>query len=123
MATDTVSVKVTGLRELRTALKAMDRDLGREVDQELKGIATAVADEARSRFSAIDPRSASGFKARLRGFGRVAVEQTRRSTHTRPDYGAMQMTRALIPAVWAKADDTERALENMITTLAFKHGF
>jgi hypothetical protein len=123
MAATRADVKVKGLRELRQAFKAMDREVSRELDNELKGIAQAVADEARNRFSAIDARSASGFKPRLRGFGSVLVVQTRRSKHVRPDFGSLQMRRALIPALWAKASDTERAVDSMLARLEHRHGF
>ena len=44
-------------------------------------------------------RSAAGFRSRVKGFGRVMVEQRRRkTTGLRGDYGALQMQQALIPA-------------------------
>lgn len=121
---ETATIKVRGLRELQRALKAIDRELAREIDGELRGIAQAVADDAKARFSTIDARSASGFRPRLRGFGKVVVEQRRkRTTGLHPEYGALQMTRALIPAMWGKRTDVEHALESMIDHLADRHGF
>lgn len=119
----TAGVKVKGLSQLRRALKAYDADVSRDMDAELKEIAGMVADDARQRFSAINVRSATGFKPKLRGFGRVSVQQSRRSKGLRPDYGALEMTRALIPAVWAKAPEVERRFEHMLDRLTTMHGF
>ncbi len=123
MAGSSASVKVKGLRELRSAIKRVDDDLSREVDQELLGIAGEVAGDAARRFRATSARSAAGFKPKARGFGRVTVVQTVRSKKVRPQFGAIQMRDALIPAVWSKADDTERALDRMVGRLANRNGF
>lgn len=124
MAGGSVSVKVSGLRELRRALKGVDADASKGLDAELKGLAESVAEDARGRLSAIDPASAAGIKPKLRGFGGVVVAQTKRKrTGLRPDYGALQMRTALIPALWSNKTDVERRLENLLDGLERRYGF
>jgi len=119
-----VAVRVRGLRELQRDLRKAGSDLPREVNRELKDAAQLVADDARSRFSGIDSRSAAGMRPRVRGLGRVVVEQRRRRvTGLRPDYGALQMRRAFLPALSSKTGEVERHLERMLDRLADRNGF
>lgn len=121
---DALGVKTKGLKELRRALKDVDADASKGLDNELKALAEVVAVEARRRFAGIDPRSAAGFKPRLRGFSQVMVTQTRRrKTGLRPDYGKLQMRSALIPALWENKSTIERRLEHMIENVGQSHGF
>lgn len=118
------SVKVHGLRELHRALKNYADDVKKELEAELKDAGEIVATGARARFAMIDARSAAGFKPRVRGFGRVVVEQTRRrKTGRRPDYGRLQMRRALLPAREAAEPRVVDALEAMLDRIGRKEGF
>ena len=61
---------------------------------------------------------AAGYKVRVRQSG-VAVQQSlRKTTGKRPDYGALQMRRALLPALDANEAETmqkvEAALDDVI---------
>lgn len=121
---DAVAVKVKGLKELRRALKDVSVDASKGLDRELKALAEVVAEEARQRFAAIDPRSAAGFKPRLRGFSSVVVAQTRRrKTGQHPEFGSLQMRRALLPALWSERNNVERRLESIIERAGHSHGF
>lgn len=114
-----MTVRVEGLRELHAALKRAEGDLDKGLRDELKEIGQVVADESRSRFSHVSPRSAAGFKPRVRGSGRVDVAQSlRRTTGKRGDYGAHQMRRALIPALDAKEGEIVRRLDRMLDHVA-----
>ena len=117
-------VRVHGLRELHSALKRYDERLKHELESELKQAGQIVADDARSRFSRYDEKSAAGFRPRLRGFGRVVVEQRkRRTTGQHPDYGALQMRRALLPAVMSNEEKVVEALDGMLDRLGREAGF
>jgi hypothetical protein len=118
------SIKITNLRQFHRALKDYDEDLKRELEQELKDAADIVRTDARRRFSTIDVRSAAGFRPRVKGFGRVLVEQSRRrSTGQRPDFGSLQMRRALIPAVYDNRERVMDAVENMLDRIGLQEGF
>lgn len=94
------SVKVKGLREFIRACDASDKRTKRLVRNKLREVGRIVADDARGLFSVYDGGSAAGFRPIVRRKGTVTVEQTRRRvTGKRPDYGSLQMRRALLPAV------------------------
>ena len=117
------TVRVRGLRELRRDFRKLDKGLAKEVRGELKQAGEIVRVEARSRFTAIDKGSAEGYKTRVR-VGAVAVEQSRRrTTGKRPDYGRLQMGRALIPALDDKADEVVKSLDLMLYRLGSENGF
>ena len=121
---ESVSVKVHGIKELGQALKRVDRELARELDDALKDAAQIVSDNARSRFSFIDSRSAGGFRPRIKGFGRVVVEQRKRkTTGQHPEFGSLQMRRALLPAMREDEPKVIEALEHMLDTLGRDNGF
>jgi hypothetical protein len=93
---------------MREFLRATDR-AGKETKKEVRAAFRKVGEvirvEAARNFESIDPHSASGYRTRVRQRG-VAVEQSlRRVTGLRPDYGALQMREALLPAVEDKADE------------------
>lgn len=109
------AVRVEGLRELQRALRAADAELARELNRELRRAADIVAQDARGRFAQYDARSAAGFRGRVKGGGRAVAEQRRRrTTGQHPEYGALQMTRALLPALAAKRPQVERSVEQML---------
>ena len=118
------TVKVKGLRELNSALKRYDRELGKNLERELLVAAQLVADNARSRFSVIDARSAAGMRPRIRGFGRVVVEQRyRRTTGQHPEFGSLQMRRALLPAMREEEPMVIATIEGMLDRLGLEEGF
>lgn len=118
------TVRVRGLRELQRDFKKMSGDLNKEVDRELKEAAGIVSEEARSRFVAYNSGSAAGFRPRVKGFGRAFVEQSRRrKTGKRPDYGALQMRKALLPALGAKQNEVIERLDKMLGRLGGDYGF
>ena len=118
------SLKVTGLRELHRALKNYDDDLKRELEDELRAAGELVTESSRARFVNTDARSAAGFKSKVKGFGRVVVQQSRRrTTGRRGDYGSLQMRRALIPAVAENEATVIRHMEGMLDRLGRENGF
>lgn len=121
---ESVTIRIHGLAGLQRALKRYADGLNKEIDRELRAAGKIVETRARSMFADISPRSAMGMRSRTRGFGRVVVEQTRRrTTGARPDFGALQMRRALIPARSAERDNVIHALENMLDRLGREAGF
>lgn len=118
------SLKVKGLRDLHRALKTADDQLKRELESELRAAGDLVAESSRARFVNVDARSAAGFKSKVKGFGRVVVQQSRRRvTGRRGDYGSLQMRRALIPAVAENEATVLTHIEGMLDRLGGRNGF
>lgn len=70
-----------------------------------------VRDDAQGKFSAVDVRSASRYRVRVRAKG-ISVEQSlRKTTGRHPTYGPLQMRRALVPALNENIDRTVAELE------------
>lgn len=117
------SVKVKGLRELQRDFRAISKEASKEVRESLREAAEPVRQEAQSLFSGVDARSAAGYKVRVRQRG-VAVEQSRRrTTGQHPEYGALQMRRALLPALESRENDVVEGIEKALDRLADRRGF
>ena len=112
------TVRIKGYREF---IRACDR-AGKETKKEVRGtfrkVGDIVREEASSRFRDVSPRSAAGYRTRVRQGG-VAVEQSlRRTTGLRPDFGALQMQEALIPALEDKEDEVIEAMDDALDRVA-----
>lgn len=84
----------------------------------LREVAEPVRAEAASLFSTVDPRSAAGYRVRVRQRG-VSVEQSlRKTTGQHPEYGALQMREALLPALARKEREIEQGMEEAIDRIA-----
>lgn len=118
------SVRIVGLRELTRDLGRADKELARELRRELREAAKIVSLDARERFSPIDPSSAMGIQPRVRSGGLAVAEQRRkRTTGKHPEFGKLQMRRALLPALSAKRDEVEKHMEEMLDRLGRDLGF
>ena len=117
------TVRVRGLRELARTFKHMPADVRKEIRAELRSVGEAVAEDARERIGAHNPRSASGIKHRLKHDREVVVEQNRSATTgKRGDWGSHQM-RHMLEARAAKRAETIRRLEDALDRVANRHGF
>ena len=125
MAAGSQTVRITGLKELVKATGGYKGALAKEVRGELYEAAKLVATDARSRMTRIDARSAMGLVPFARATGSAGVRQRKKKRlHPgRGDYGALQMRRALLPALWSKRDDVERRVERMLDRLGDEAGF
>lgn len=111
-------IRVSGIRELLRATDRAGKETKTAVRQIIRNTALHVRILARERFDRYDTRSAAGYRVVVRQRG-VAVEQSlRKVTGKRPDYGSLQMRRALLPAARIEAAETERQLELAIDRIA-----
>ena len=115
MAKETVAVH--GLKSLIRDFKTFDRPVNTAMRKSLRDVGDIVRHDVAGFFSAINSRTAAGFKTRVRQKG-IAVEQSlRRTTGKHGAYGAMQM-RYLIGAQRSKQDDMERELERAMDKIS-----
>jgi hypothetical protein len=69
---------------------------------------------AQWRFDRYDARSARGYRIRVRQRG-IAVEQSlRKTTGKHPEFGALQMKRALVPSLEANEHQVEQDFEHAL---------
>lgn len=116
------TVQVKGLKEFIRACDAADKETKKLVRGRLREIAEPVLRDAQSKLSRYDARSASRLGISVRRVGTVSVEQRlRRTTGAHPQFGALQMSEVLIPALDENADQIERRFEQALDDLI--HGF
>lgn len=112
------AVRVRGLRSLLRATDAAGKDTKRLVRDELRKAAEPVRAEAAARFAPYDARSATRYGISVRRVGTVAVEQRlRRTTGQHPEFGALQMRKALVPALESNEDKVVDALDEALERL------
>lgn len=117
------TVRVQGLRELQRDFRRMSSELAKDLRSELREAGDIVRDDARPRMAGYSGKTAAGFRTVVRARG-VAVEQRLgRTTGKRPDFGALQMREALVPALDAKQDEVVDRLDRMLDHLAGENGF
>lgn len=107
-------IRVTGAAELIRALNKADRETGRLVKERLAKVGETVRAEGASRFSRYSSVSAAGFRVYSRINGVSVAQSKRKVTGRRPDWGTLQMNRALEPALEAKQSEVEAELEKAL---------
>lgn len=116
MAAQTLRLK--GYREFQRAVRRAGKESRTEVRAALREAVEPVRAEAVSRFSLIDARSAAGYRTAVRQRG-VAVEQRlRKTTGRHPEYGSLQMRRALLPALASNEELIEQRVEQALDRIA-----
>lgn len=116
-------VHVKGLRETQRAFRQMADDSRKELREGLKKAVDPVRTDAASLFAPINARTAAGFRVAVRARG-VSVEQRlKRTTGQHPEYGARQMTEALLPALDRREDRIIDDIEDVLDGLARRNGF
>ena len=114
-----LTLKVEGLSGLVKAADAAGKETKKLVRDRLREVAAPVLDDARSKLSRYDARSASRLGISVRRVGTVAVEQRlRRTTGAHPNFGALQMQEALMPALDENMDTIERRMEDALDDVA-----
>ena len=109
---------VTGYRELLRACDRAGRETKKEVRDTFRRVGDIVKRDAAAKFFKYDVHSAAGYRTVVRVRG-VSVEQSLpRTTGLRPDFGALQMRKALEPALVEDEGRVEDEFEEAISTVA-----
>jgi hypothetical protein len=108
-------LKVHGADKVIRSLKKVERQLPVEITKQLRVLGRVVLKDAQARFMSIDSNTASKYRVRVRKTGTVTVENPlRKTTGFHPEYGPLQMQRALIPALEHNQAFIVNGLETMI---------
>jgi hypothetical protein len=117
------AVRVKGYREVVKGFRDMDKDVAKGIREELRSAGQIVQREASALFAPVSERSAAGYKVRVRQKG-VAVEQSlRRTTGEHPEYGALQMRTALLPALESNEREVYAGINAVLDRAAQHNGF
>lgn len=112
MATTGYEVRVLGLREFLQAVAKADWKTKHLAREPLRKAAEPVRDEAKRLFSKYSTYSASKYGITVRSTGVIEVAQRlRKVTGEHPEWGALQMRDALIPALEDKSEEVVSRLE------------
>lgn len=116
---DSFTLRTEGLSGLIKAGDAAGKETKKLIRDRLREVAEPVLADARSKLSRYDARSASRLGISVRRAGTVAVEQRlRRTTGAHKQFGSLQMTEALMPALDENADRIERRFEDALDDIA-----
>jgi hypothetical protein len=127
-----VVVHYDGLKELGRALVGVDQGLLGSLKKALEKAGDNVRVDAARRFAAAGgpsaAKTAAGFDSRVRlGGGSSQIltvgQKLRKTTGKHPEYGSLQVSRALLPAREAKYDETVAIVEAEVGGLLRRHGF
>lgn len=109
------TVEEHGLTQFLKSASHADRATSRIIRGKFREAGDIVKRGAASRFQEYDARSAAGYRTVVRQRG-VAVEQSlRKTTGLRPDFGRLQMEKALMPAAeTSEASVVEKINEGLV---------
>jgi hypothetical protein len=116
-------VRVEGLQAVYRGLAAIDRDAYKELRLSLIAAAEPVAASARDKISRYQGASLGTIKPRASVRGAFVTQRAKKVTGKRPDFGALQMTRGMIPALDEHEDEIHAAAEAVQDLLIARHGF
>jgi hypothetical protein len=111
-------LRVEGYREFMRATARADSDLKRYVRSTLRDVGEIVRLEAAARFAPVDIRSATGYRTSVTQRGVAVYQSIPKVTGNRPDYGRLQMRRALLPAAYSNRERVEQKMEEAIDKVA-----
>ncbi len=111
-------VVVRGYKPFMRAIARANPDSRKEVRNAFKAVGEVIRVKAEEMFQPYSSVSAAGYRVRVRQRG-IAVEQRyRKTTGLRPDYGALQMKKALLPARADSYDETQAEFEKALDRVA-----
>lgn len=118
-----LTIRASGLKELTRDFGRMSKELRKDMQRELSGVARIVSDDARE-WATRQWGATVGNKIRPRVRGSSAFAESRaRSKGLRPNFGGLVMSRALVPAQVKKQDEAVAAFEGVLDRLASGNGF
>lgn len=107
------TIVVRGYTELMRAFAVAEVEVEVGMKRVLKQVGEIVRADAAARFSHYDAQSAAGYRVSVNRTG-VDLYQSIKGKGIRPEYGALQMRRAFLPALDDKRDEVETAFESFL---------
>jgi hypothetical protein len=116
-------VKATGLRETYLVFQKLQRSVAGEIRDEFIKIAEPVAESARERLSRYRGASVTTIRPRASSRGAFVTQVARKVTGRRPDFGALQMVKVMIPALEEHEDEIVSRADEALYRLTRANGF
>ena len=116
-------IRVEGTAEVVRAFRGVDKKLAADFGNDLKKAAEPVAESARSKISRYQGASLRTIRTRRRGANVYVEQSARKVTGLRGDYGSLQMTRGLEPALDEKTDEVFESVRDVLDKYAEGEGF
>lgn len=121
MAQQTIRVK--GYREYVAALNKVNKAAAKTVRAALREVARPVAETAKVNLSQYQGASLNTIGPKVTTRGVAVTQRAKKVTGLRPDFGALQMTEGLIPALDDHADEIENRADQALGVLIHTAGF
>lgn len=109
---------VHGYREFMRACAHAPKEAKREVRLILREAGESVRRNATERFDAYSTKSAHGYRVAVRTRGITVEQSLRKTTGRNPQWGALQMRKALLPALSHERQAFERDMEHAVDLIA-----
>lgn len=117
------TIRLHGYRETMLALRNVDRGTRLAVTAGLREAAWPVQSDIKSRLRRYNDISLDTIGIAVRLSGVAVTQRKKKVTGERPDFGALQMRKGFIPALWDNAGETERAVGIAFDELVHLSGF
>jgi hypothetical protein len=117
------AVRIKGYREVQRALLRAEKGLRAALRAGLKEAVEPVAKTAQMLETRWAGASIGTIGPRITLAGAAVTQRARKVTGKRPDFGALQMTEAMIPALEAHDDEIEDRAGEALDALFLASGF
>lgn len=117
MAVGGATVRVEGLREVQRAFRKMSGELNPALRTALREAAWPVARTVREYEGKWTGASVKTIGPKTTLMGASVTQRARKVTGRRPDFGALQMRQAFIPALEDHAEDIQHAAEHVLDVI------
>ena len=119
----TGAIRVEGYREVTRALAKVGSEVKPALTAALKEAAWPVASDSKSRLKRYRQISLQTISPRVTTSGVYVTQRAKKVTGRRGDFGALQMTRGLMPALEANKEETYKGVELALDELIRSAGF
>ncbi len=117
------AVRVYGVREVNRAFRQIDRQLASDFRKELQTAAEPVVAAAKGKIARYQGASLGTIVARRSGPRVFVVQNARKVTGKRGDYGSLQMKKGLLPALYENRDRVLASVELVLDKYGKEAGF
>lgn len=117
------TVRVRGYREYVSSLNKVNKGAAKVVRAALREVAKPVAATAKSNLNQYPGISLGTIGPKVTTRGVAVTQRARKVTGLRPDFGSLQMTKGLIPALDEHADEVEAGADHALGILINSSGF